>query len=73
MRAPGSHDGSDGKMRQFSTFKPERGMAATNPLYESAGGSKVMDAAEQSTNPLYESADNMTGKLRTQRALLLKR
>ena len=65
MRDPGSHDGSDREMKQFSTFKPERGMAATNPLYESAGGSKVMDVGEQSTNPLYESADNMTGKLTT--------
>ena len=64
MRIPGTPDGSGCEMKQLTTFKPELGMAATNPLYESVGGPKaVNDGTEESTNPLYESADNMTGKL----------
>ena len=65
MRDPGSPDGSDREMKQFATFKPGRGVAATNPLYRSVGGPKGIDGSEESTNPLYETADNMTGKLPT--------
>ena len=61
MCDPGSPDGSDREMKQFTTFKPARGVAITNPLYGSVGGPGVIDGTQESTNPLYGSVGGPGG------------
>lgn len=58
--SPHFTDNSDNEMEtSFSTFKPEPGMAAANPLYDSTcslTGLPGCSSAKGISNPLYESS-----------------
>ncbi|KAL9987460.1 hypothetical protein ACROYT_G001773 [Oculina patagonica] len=64
---PHSRDNSDNEMEtSFSTFKPEPGMAAANPLYDSTYSLTSLpgcSGAKGISNPLYESSFSVKEEL----------
>lgn len=65
--SPQSTDNSDNEMEtSFSTLKPEPGMAAANPLYDSTFCLTDMtgrSTAKRISNPLYESTFSVKEKI----------